>query len=236
MLIGGINTLTLQDYPDKIACILFTVGCNFRCGFCHNPQFVLPEEICNYKDTHCIPEDSFFRFLDQRQGLLDGVVVSGGEPTLHPDLIPFLKKIKAKGFLTKLDTNGTQPNVIAQMLDQYCLDYIAMDIKSDMANYEHITNSTVDLDSIKQTRDLIMRSQIPYEFRTTVISEIHTPQMIQSIGEFCQNAENFGLQNFRNIKVLDPKYKQYTAVSDENLFAYKKILKQYIENVEIRNA
>ena len=237
MLIGGIHTLTLLDYPKKSACILFTVGCNFRCGYCHNPQFVLPEQIKTYKAKNLIPEEKFFNFLKTRKNLLDGVVISGGEPTLQPDLIQFCKKIKDEGFLVKLDTNGTAPKTIQELIDKNLVDYIAMDIKASPEKYEQICDTKIKLEDIKKSKDIIQKAgstnKLDYEFRTTVIKEYHDEKEIEQIGKFCKDAKTLTLQNFRNKKVLNPKFKTHTGVSKDDLEKFKKILKKYVKKVEI---
>jgi len=236
MLIGGINTLTLLDYPGKTACILFTVGCNFRCGFCHNSQFVLPEEIKSYQASHLIPEEKFFNFLKSRVGLLDGVVVSGGEPTLQSDLILFLEKVKKLGFLVKLDTNGTNFQVLEKCLEKNLLDYIAMDVKASSEKYNELAGVVVDVSEIEKSRDLLMGSGIDYEFRTTVISEFHDDNEMERIGGFCKNAKRFTIQNFRNEKVLDPKFQGFSGFEKEYLRRFQKIVKKYeIEDVVVQN-
>ncbi len=235
MLIGGINTLTLLDYPDKLACIIFIVGCNFRCGFCHNPQFVLPEEIQNFKPEHLIPEGKFFQFLETRKGLLDGVVISGGEPTLHSDLILFLKKIKNLGFLVKLDTNGTNPEVLRKIMENKCVDYFAMDIKASPQKYNKLIGTKINFTNIEKSKDLIISSEINHEFRTTVIPNFHDKSEIKKITQFCKGANKFTIQNFRNTKVLDPKYKKLPGFNPEELKEFKTIAKKFINNVETTN-
>jgi pyruvate formate lyase activating enzyme len=226
MLISGIQTLTLLDYPEKVAAIIFTAGCNMRCGFCHNPQFVDPEQIKKLQKNF-IPEDKFFKFLKSRENLLDGIVISGGEPTLQPDLITFIQKIKQHNFLVKLDTNGTNPAVIASLLTQNLVDYIAMDIKSAPQNFAKISNP-VDLklsntiqQKITKSRDLIMNSTINYEFRTTVIKELHDLDEIDKIKEFCHGAKKYILQNFRPAKTLDPAFNKFHGFSDTEFLRLK---------------
>ncbi len=233
MLIAGIHTLTLLDYPGKTACIIFTAGCNFRCGFCHNPQFVLPEEILNYQEKGLVPEEKFFKFLKTRKGLLDGVVVSGGEPTIQPDLVPFLKKIKEMGFLVKLDTNGTNAKVIEECIREKCVDYFAMDIKASPKNYDILADTKVDTPQIEKSKDLIMNSGVDYEFRTTVIAEFHDEAEMEKIVQFIKGAKKFTIQNFRNKKVLNPEFHKYTGFSKKELTAFKKIAEKYVSQVEV---
>ncbi len=233
MLIAGIHTLTLLDYPGKIACIIFTAGCNFRCGFCHNPQFVLPEEIQKYQASGLIPEEKIFSFLESRRGLLDGVVISGGEPTIHPNLPKFLKRIKNLGFLVKLDTNGTNPDSLNNIINSKNVDYIAMDIKSSLKKYSQIVECEIDKEAIKKSRNLIMSSGIDYEFRTTVLSEFHDESEIEEIAKFCKDAKKFTIQNFRNQKVLNPEYQNYHGFTKEELNQLKTISEKYVSKAEI---
>ena len=233
MLIGGINTLTLLDYPDKVACIIFTVGCNFRCGFCHNAQFVLPEAIEQFKKTDFIPEKKIFKFLESRKGLLDGVVISGGEPTLQPDLLVFLKKIKDRGFLVKLDTNGTHYEVVNQAIEKKLIDYVAMDIKSSPQNYNKLAGTQVDITQINQTKERLMKSNIDYEFRTTVLNNFHSQDEIRNIAEYCKGAKKLTIQNFRNKKVLDPNFKKYEGLKPIELETLQKTAELFIKNVQI---
>lgn len=230
MQIVGVNTLTLLDFPKQTACIIFTAGCNFRCGFCYNEEFVLPEKLEKFKDN-MIPEEAFFNFLETRKGLLDGVVVSGGEPTLMPDLIPFIKKIREKGFLVKLDSNGTNPEVLEKIIQEKLVEYIAMDIKADSKNYAKIVGADVDISKIEKSRDLIMQSGIDYEFRTTVIKEIHTPVVLEKIAEFIQGAKKYSLQNFEKKHVLDQKFLDYSSFTKEELQVSAEIFKKVVDEV-----
>jgi pyruvate formate lyase activating enzyme len=232
MLIGGIHTLTLLDYPGKVASIIFTVGCNFRCGYCHNAEFVLPEKIEQMKKAF-IPEEKIFNFLETRKGFLDGVVVSGGEPTIHSDLLSFVRKIKNMGFLVKLDTNGTNPEVLKKMLAEKLLDYIAMDIKASSDKYDDITGVKNDFLNIKKSRNLILQSGIDYEFRTTIVKGFHNEEEIKKIGQFCRGAKRYTLQNFRNIKVLDEKFSRKIGFTKQELDNFKKIAEKYVEKVVV---
>ena len=211
MLIGGIHTLTLLDFPDRVACLIFTAGCNMRCGYCHNPDMVLPELIRCRQDF--IPTEKIFNFLRTRQGFLEGVVISGGEPTIHPGLLDFMREVKSLGFQIKLDTNGTNPEVLKTALAENLLDYIAMDIKASPTRYDDLTGVKNNFEHITQSRDLIMNSGIEYEFRTTFIKGYHKPKDIADIGEFCRGARKYSLQNFRPAKTLDPDFGRYRGFS-----------------------
>lgn len=168
MQLSAIKKSTLLDYPGKLATIVFTPGCNLRCGFCHNPEFVLPEEIEKIRHDF-ISEEVFFRFLKTRQGFLDGVVICGGEPTIHADLPRFCQRIKDLGFLVKLDTNGSNPEALGYLLDQKLVDYVAMDMKYIFGQYGALTGKNTDISRYKKSIELIKTRAPDYEFRTTVI-------------------------------------------------------------------
>ncbi len=205
MFLSGVQPFTLLDYPEHTACIAFTPGCNMRCSFCHNPEFVLPEMIVKIKDTF-ITEDAFLRFLDSRVGLLDGVVISGGEPTVQGDLLSFLKKIKEKGFLIKLDTNGNRPDIITTALEQSLLDYIAMDVKTSLEQYMTLTGKRTNPENIKKSIEIIKSSTINYEFRTTLIKDIHIESVLKEMSVLVSGAQNYVLQSFRPSHTLDPAF------------------------------
>lgn len=193
MKIGGLQKLTLLDFPGKVACTVFTVGCNFRCPFCHNAALV----------THCgttptMPEEEFFSFLKKRQGILDGVAITGGEPTLMSGLYDFIGKIKDMGYLVKLDTNGTNPEALDSLINNKMIDYAAMDIKNSLEKYS-ITSGlaeSYDLSKIKESAAILMEGKIDFEFRTTLVSPYHTEEDMESIGCWLLGDEKFYLQNF----------------------------------------
>jgi len=162
MQIGGLQKFSLIDYPGLISAVVFTQGCNFRCPYCHNPELVLPELFAS-----TVPEEILFAFLEERIGQLDAVVISGGEPTLQSGLIPFIRKVKALGYKVKLDTNGSNPDVVADCVEEKLLDYVAMDIKAPFEKYEKLTGCSVDLARIKRSIKLITDSGLPFDFRTT---------------------------------------------------------------------
>ncbi len=232
MKIGGINTLTLLDYPGKVAAIVFSAGCNFRCGYCHNVQFVLPEQVEKLKGSF-IPEEKFFHFLDERKGMLDGIVISGGEATIYPDLPEFAQKIKAKGFLVKLDTNGTTPTMIQKLLDQNLVDYIAMDVKMPLAEYADLVGVQPDTEALKKSIELIKKSNIDYEFRTTIIDEFHDEENFEQLIKDIGPAKNFTLQVFRPEKTLDPKFGSFHASTEEKMKRLEKIARKYMDNVRL---
>lgn len=233
MLISGIQQFTLLDYPGKTACVVFTPGCNFRCGYCHNPEFVLPEQIKNIQKDF-IHEDVIFNFLKKRQGLLDGVVITGGEPTLQGDLIPFIKKVRDLGFLVKLDTNGNKPDVIKKIFDEHLVDYVAMDIKTSYAKYQSLVGTLANVDRIQESISLIINSGIPYEFRSTIIKETHTEDVLKEMAIIVKGADIFALQSFRPAHTLNPLFQSFHAYSEKEMEDIKNIFEQYVSCVIIR--
>ncbi|MFA7319318.1 MAG: anaerobic ribonucleoside-triphosphate reductase activating protein [Parcubacteria group bacterium] len=230
MTLGGYQKLTLIDYPGHIATTVFTVGCSFRCPFCHNPELV------NLRLAHNTEsEKNFFAFLKSRQGKLDGVCITGGEPTIQPDIIEFIRKIKKLGFAVKLDSNGTRPDVLKKLIDQKLVDYIAMDIKSDIKNYDKLTGSKVDKDRIRLSVDLIMHSRVPYEFRTTVVPGLHAEKDFLKIAQWLRGAREYWLQEYReDFKILDQKLKKKTKGKTLDLDKIKKIIEKDFGMVGIR--
>lgn len=216
MKLSAIQRFTMLDYPDKVACIAFTPGCNMRCGFCHNPEFVLPEKIAEIQGNF-IGEETFFRFLDERRGLLDGVVVSGGEPTIWHDLPEFFRQIKERGFLTKLDTNGNNPKMLKKLLQEKLVDYVAMDVKTSLAEYSKLVGGGVKAENIAESIALIKASGIPYEFRTTLIKEVHSAEVLEDMKELLAESERYYLQMFRPGHTLNPVFASYHAFSPEEM-------------------
>ena len=204
-MLSGIKKCTLLDYPGKVATIVFTAGCNLLCWYCHNSEFVLPEKI--KKISHdFISENIFFRFLKTRAGFIDGVVICGGEPTIHADLPDFCRKIKEAGFLVKLDTNGSKPEVLKKLLDENLVDYIAMDIKYPLDRYEVVSGRKVDINLYTASIEIIRRRLPEYEFRTTVIKGVHTAEDIENITQTISGAEHYYLQNYRSGNTLNPNF------------------------------
>jgi pyruvate formate lyase activating enzyme len=226
MIIGGLQKVTLVDYPGKLACTVFITGCNFRCPFCYSKELVLPERI---KDHPQILEESFFDFLKERKGFLEGCVLCGGEPTVCGDeLVEFARKIKDLGFFVKLDTNGTNPEVIKKMIEEKVVDYIAMDIKAPLEKekYNLASGSQIDLEKIKESISLIKNSNIDYEFRTTVVPGIHSREDIIQMANDIAPAKKYFLQNFRGEKgVIDSRLDNALPFED-------KILKEIGEEIK----
>lgn len=222
MHIGGIQKFSLLDYPDKISAIVFTQGCNFRCGYCHNPELLVIKEK---------PDNSgFFEFLKNRKGKLDGVVITGGEPCLQADLHDFIKQIRKMGFCVKLDTNGSMPDALKQVI--FDVDYVAMDIKAPVEKYGEITKVNVNLDKIKESIKLIMESGVDYEFRTTVIKSQLNLKDFENIGKLIKGAKRYYLQKFIPSKIFDKSLQDEKSYSDfAEIIA---VLKNYIDEVYVR--
>lgn len=216
MLISGIQKFTLLDYPEHTACIIFTGGCNFRCGYCHNSEFVLPELLQKLRTTF-ISEKAVMNFLRQRVGLLDGVVVTGGEPTIHPDLLRFMKEIKALGFDVKLDTNGGRPDVLEKVLSENAANYIAMDIKTSLANYDALTSLRGSGAAVERCIELLKNSTTTYELRTTLVPELHPPEVLAEMKELVRGAPHWYAQTFRAQNTLDPAFAAYQPFSEERI-------------------
>ena len=232
MLIGGYQKLTLIDYPGKIAATVFTIGCNFRCPFCHNPELVAIGNLPLTTNNNL--EKEFFNFLKKRKGKLEGVCITGGEPTIQPDLIDFIKKIKKLGFLVKLDTNGARPDVLKKIIEKKIVDFIAMDIKNNLKKYAETCGSKVDLKRIKLSVDLIRNSGINYEFRTTVVPGLHKEKDFEDIAQWLSGSDAYYLQEYRDIKILDPRLKKKTKGKKINLEKIKEKIKDNFSKVEIR--
>lgn len=196
MKLHGLQKLTLLDFPEHVACTVFTAGCNLRCPFCHNALLVM-----DIQPGDAIPEDEFFSFLEKRRGLLDGVAVTGGEPLLQPDLCAFLRRIKSLGFAVKLDTNGCYPDRLAALLDERLVDYAAMDVKNTPEKYpETVGIPGFDPAPVRESMALLARSGIPYEYRTTVVKEFHTVEDIEAVARRLreESAPRYFLQYFRD--------------------------------------
>ena len=201
MHLAGLQKFNTIDYPGKLAAVVFTMGCNLRCPYCHNPHLVLP---------HCqppeVPRDYFFSFLDTRQDQLDGVVVSGGEPTLHVGLHDFIRDIRLRGFDVKLDTNGTRPKVLHALIEEGLLDYVALDLKAPPHSYPEATGRTDKriLQAVQDSVHLLRRGRVDYELRTTVVPGLHTPQSLKALRPWVRGARRYILQAFRPGGTLQP--------------------------------
>ena len=226
MKISGLQKLTLLDFPGKMACTVFTYGCNFRCPFCHNALLVTEENSDN------ISEDEFFAFLKKRQGILEGVCISGGEPTLQKDLYDFIKKVRALGYAVKLDTNGSNPRLLETLLKENLIDYVAMDIKNSPEKYSLTCGCEVDISAIRESVSLLKESNIDYEFRTTTVREYHTEEDFQSIADWLRGDSRYFLQHFEDSGNLIGN--NLSPFSKDEMTAFADAIKNKMPNVAVR--
>ncbi|MDO8668534.1 MAG: anaerobic ribonucleoside-triphosphate reductase activating protein [bacterium] len=274
MIIGGLQKFSLLDYPGKISAIVFTQGCNFRCQFCYNPMLVWPvkgsklkyvreliresgREIEQQKAHPIINQDDFFVFLKDRSGKLDAVVITGGEPCLQKDLVEFIKKIKALGYLIKLDTNGSYPEVLAELVKEKLIDYIAMDLKAPEYKYGEVTEVSVDFnyihpvkssrqaerilpvaklfDGVKKSVKIIRASGLPYEFRTTVVPDLLDKNDINEMGKIIKGAGKWYLQNFKSqSELVNQKLKGKVPYNSRQMNEMAEIGRKYAKICEVR--
>lgn len=228
MKISGFNKTTLLDYPGKVAATVFLAGCNFRCPFCHNSSLVLhPAMQPEYS------QEEILKFLAKRRGILDGVCISGGEPALAGELEDFLRKIKAMDYQIKLDTNGSRPDVIKSLTEQGLVDMVAMDIKACPEHYGTLTGlHSPDMEVVYESAAYLLRGNVDYEFRTTVVKELHTEKDFREIGQWIRGARAYYLQAYRDSEeVLQPGFSSYTR---EELEGFRALLLKTIPLVEIR--
>ncbi len=231
MEIGGLQKTTLIDYPGKLACTVFTLGCNFRCGFCYSSELVLPEKI---KNQPRVEEADFFDFLDKKKGLLEGVVVCGGEPTIHKDLPEFIKKIKEKGFLVKLDSNGSNPEVLERLIKDKLIDYVAMDVKAPKERYKEVVNVDIDPEKIEKSINLLKNSGINYEFRTTIIPGLLEKKDIIKVAKWIGSGGKYYIQQFRGEKTIDPKFEEVKPYTDEYMVEIKNAAAPFVGSCQVR--
>jgi len=231
LVIAGFQKLTLLDYPGHLAATVFTVGCSFRCPFCHNPELV---NHGTYNIEHGTIEKDFFEFLKKRKGKLEGVCITGGEPAIQPDLVEFIRKIRKLGYKVKLDTNGTRPDILREVISERLVDFIAMDIKNQPKKYEKTINTKFDLNRIKLSIGLIMNSRIPYEFRTTAVPGIHSERDFLAIAKWIKNAQSYWLQRYQETKILDPNLKKKTKGKKLDLEKIKTKIEKNFGKIGIR--
>lgn len=228
MNIQGIMKLTLLDYPGKVACTIFTGGCNFRCPFCHNASLVLPEQFDEPQDT-----EEIFSFLQKRRGVLDGVCLTGGEPLLHKDTLHFLAQIKNLGYSVKLDTNGSFPDKLKEIVSAGIIDYVAMDIKNCEEKYAATAGvDNFDFTPVKESIDFLLSGAIPFEFRTTVMREFHDETSFKGIAKLISGAENYFIQNFvHSGNLIGTGFSGFTT---EELSSFAEIIRPHVKNVSLR--
>lgn len=228
MLISGLQKLTLLDYPGRVACTVFTGGCNFRCPFCHNAPLVLPERLA--RDSS---EEAVLAFLSKRRGVLDGVAVTGGEPLLHRDIGAFLEKVKALGFSVKLDTNGSFPDRLRALVSAGLVDRVAMDVKNSPALYEKTAGAAVDMVAIERSRDFLLSGAVDYEFRTTVVKGLHTKESLMDAARWIRGAKEYYLQQFKDSgDVL--AIEGLGAFSEKEMHALADAAAEFVPSVQVR--
>lgn len=228
MKIGGIQKFSTVDYPGHTCAALFTIGCNMRCGYCHNPELVLPEQFVGE-----LPTDEILEFLETRVGLLDGVAISGGEPTIHEDLPLFIDKLKKMGFLVKLDTNGTNPSMLKKLLDAKMVDFVAMDIKGPLAKYQQIAARPVSEIAIRESIDLI-KSRVAHEFRTTIVRTQLTPTDFYAIGELVEGAQRYALQHYvPRGALVSPQFATAKSFTGGEMEKAREIIGRYVKECVI---
>lgn len=229
MKIGGLQRVSLIDYPGMISAVIFLEGCNFKCPYCHNPELVDPSLF-----RTCIKENDVMEFLETRKGKLDAVTITGGEPTIQPNLIAFIKQIRKMGFAIKLDTNGSHPQIIKNLMNEKMLDFIAMDVKAPLDKYRDIIKTQVNTDFIQQSIKLILEATVPYEFRTTIVQSQLAEDDIHEIAKLVSGANKYVMQKFVPTKTLDSRFLKEKSFSDEALQKIKNKIEQQIQFVIIR--
>jgi pyruvate formate lyase activating enzyme len=236
--IKGVQKVSLIDYPGKISSIVFLNKCNMRCPYCHNPELVFNND--SQGEFPDISVEEFMGFLDKKKKWIDGVCITGGEPTLHNGLLEFMKMIKEKGLNVKLDTNGTNPKIIEEAIKQKVVDFIAMDIKNSLEMYEETANMKVNTENIKKSIKMIMdagsKGLIDYEFRTTILPKLIGEKEINSIAQMLDGSKKYVLQQFHKQDALvDNKYREEKTYLHDDLHKFKEILEKNISTVEIRD-
>ena len=236
MIISGLQKTTLIDYPGKIACTVFLAGCNFRCPWCYSSELVLPLKIVNQPR---ISEKEFLDFLRERQGLLEGVVICGGEPTINKDLPQFIQKIKNLGYPVKLDTNGSNPEMLKNLINTNLIDYVAMDIKAGQKNpaYQNLMTEGITLDKIKESVKLLKVGKLDFEFRTTVVNTVNTKEDFLEIEKWIGGPNiKYYLQNFRAEKTIDPEFEKVEPFKKDFLDGIEKEISPYFKICQARNS
>ena len=228
MKLGGLQKMTLLDFPGRVACTVFTVGCNFRCPFCHNSSLVVGPEVPQ------LPQDDFFAFLKKRQGLLDGVAITGGEPLLHPDMPELLEKIRALGYAVKLDTNGAFPDRLQEILAAGLADYVAMDVKNSREKYELTAGVAGILPRVEKSMALLREGKIPFEFRTTLVDELHEPADFAAIGQWIAGTERYFIQGFVDSGDILAGGDAYHAAPPEKAAACLEAIRPWVPKAQLR--
>lgn len=228
MIIAGLQNLSLVDYPGHLAAAVFTQGCNFRCGYCQNPELVTCESDFGYS------VDDFFRYISSRKDMIEGVVVTGGEPVIHKDLPEFLHRIKKMGFKVKLDTNGSDPDMLEKLFRDYLVDYVAIDIKTSLEKYGLLTDIPDIGQKVAESVLFTVLWSFDHEFRTTCVPGIVEEEDIRKMGELVKGSAKFCLQQFRPIVTFDKELSKVKPYAPEKIREFADILRPYVKEVEIR--
>ena len=228
MKIGGIQKTSLLDYPDIISAIIWTVGCNFRCPFCYNKDIV-------FGNVQLISENEVISFLEKRKGMLEGLVITGGEPLMHKDISDFCEKVKKMSYLIKIDTNGMYPEKLKDLIYKKLVDYVAMDIKAPKKKYEKLTNVKVSIKKIEESIKILKNSNIDYEFRTTFVPELLTKDDILEIAKWLKGSKRFYMQQFKQISpLISAKFQDVSPYSKEVLIDTFEGIRSYFDICEVR--
>lgn len=231
MVIGGFQKLTLIDFPGKLAAIIFTGGCSFSCPFCYNSDLVSP---ASGAPRVKISQKSVFEFLKERMGLLEGVVITGGEPTINKELPGLIKKIKKLNYSVKLDTNGSNPKMLEDLIDKELLDYVAMDIKAPRERYSEAAGTKVDIEKIQKSINILKEGKVDYEFRTTIVPYMHKREDLIEMAKWIRGAKRYYLQNFRPGKTINPDFGNIKPYSLEYLLDVQKAISPFFETCFVR--
>ena len=228
MVFHGFQKMTMLDFPGHIACTVFTPGCNFRCPFCHNALLVT-----DINNETVYSEEDILAYLSKRKGLLDGICISGGEPLMHDGIFEFVRKAKELGYLVKIDTNGSFPDKLKKLIESGNIDYVAMDIKNSPDKYSLTTDiCNFDFAPIRESVNILLEGNVDYEFRTTVVSEFHTPQDMVAIGELIQGADRYFIQHF--IESEANIQRGLSPICKEEMEKLRIVVSEYVKNAEIR--
>jgi len=253
LLIAGLERTSLIEYPGELSAVVFLQGCNFRCPYCHNPWLVRGEMGTEPFSPECsganvvhggkrapspfhptVPTGELARLLDRRRRVLDAVTVTGGEPTVYPQLPEFLAWIRSFGYRVKLDTNGTRPTLLRQVIDDGLVDYVAMDIKSSAARYAEAAGCPVDMEAVEESMGLVMQSGVGYEFRSTILPRLHSLATVDAMAQLIRGAERYYLQTFRPLETLDPAYRHEPPFTPDQMLMLAAIAAQHVRRCEVR--
>jgi pyruvate formate lyase activating enzyme len=229
MKLGGWQGVSLIDYPENVCSVIFTQGCNFKCPYCHNPELVDPKRF-----GECLPQEEILSRLRKRKGKLDAVTITGGEPTVQPDLAAYIEEIRAIPYLVKVDTNGSHPEVLERLVEKKLIDFVAMDVKAPLKKYRKVTKSSIDTHKIKESIAVIRDSGLSHEFRTTVVKSLLKKSDLEEVAALIEGADAYVLQKFVPSKVLDNRFLKATTYSDEEFEALREKIKGLVKRISIR--